>query len=372
MRRPLGIVSLLLAAASVFGQTAPANDPAEKGAAERVSWATLPQETLTFSRRILPEGLPQSPAITAPLRCSPNGTPFMEFPLPPTFMTRALVSVTKTGKVTTYASGNNIPGLQDVSQIAYFPQDKYVYYLVEARENSFLPAALDKSPKRYYSVKYSADGTLESTTPLDITTGPLRIGVFPSGALAVIGVDPVEHIPQLVLLDSKGSNSHLVDIDGDGLYDPGRLRRFYPKAADSDPAGSGLSLVASSTQFVSNGDNLLLVQMGTDYPILELGESGILLSVPLKLPPGSIIESFIQSSERLWLARIADTTTNPAMHWLVAFDPGSGEAVRVISTPGIPPDSIACDADGTFLALRKEFEGKDSDGRWALVASSSQ
>ena len=369
MRRSLGIVSLLLAGASVLGQTAPAKSPAAEGAAKRVSWTALPQESLTFSRRVVPEGLPQSPAITAPLRCSPNGTPFMEFPLPPTFMTRALVSVTKSGKVTTYASGNNIPGLQDVSQIAYFPQDKYVYYLVEARENSFLPADSDKSPRRYYSVKYAADGTLESTTPLDITTGPLRIGIFPSGALAIMGVDPVEHIPQLVLLDSKGSNSHLVDIDGAGLYDPGQLRRFYPKAADSDPGGSGSSLVASSTQFVSYGDNLLLVQMGTDYPIVELGESGILRSLPLHLPAGSIIESFIQSSERLWLARIADTASNPAVHWLVAFDPGTGEALRVISTPGMPPDAIACDADGTFLALRKEFKGKDSDGTWTLVAS---
>lgn len=372
MRRSPGLAFLLLFSASILGQAAPARHASSEGAPKAVSWADLPHESLAFPHPFIPEGLPHSPAITAPLRCSPNGTPFLEFPLPPTFMTRALVSVTKSGKVTTYASGNSVPGLQQVSQIAYFPQDKYVYYLVEGRENSFIPAGSDKSSRHYYSLRYSEDGTLDSTTPLDITTGPVRIGAFPSGALAIMGVDPIEHYPQLILLDSGGKNSRLVDIDSARRYESDQLRHFYPGASQSDPGGSGLSAVASAVQFLSYGDDLLLVQMGTNYPVLELGEGGILRSVPLRLPAGSIVESLIQSSERFWLARIADAAKSPAVHWLVAFDPGTGEPIRTYATPGVPPDSIACDADGTFLAFEQNFEGKDNEGKWALVASTPQ
>jgi hypothetical protein len=342
-----------------------------------LSWADLPQQTLVFSKPLALEGLPQSPAITAPIRCSPNGTPFLEMPLPPAFMTRALLSIAKSEKVTTYANGNKIFGLDDVNQLNYFPGDKHVIYLVEAPEHDLTSALLGsqstKSPKNFYLLTYASDGTLELTQKIDTLNDPQQIAAFPSGALATIGLDPIQHDIQFNVMDSRGQNAHPVDIDANRLYEADHLRQFYGDVPGPDPSDSGMSKAVSAMQLISYGDNLLLVQTGTNYAVTEIGESGLIIrSVRLKLPPGAVIDGFIQSSEKLWLAKISDTSRDPSARWLIAFDPDTGDAVRRISTTGTALDSVACDADGTFLAFKKKFKDKDDAGTWNLLTASSQ
>lgn len=207
-------VALLLAGAQAFGQA----NPATAAGGSLDEWSQLPRQVVTFSGNTPLSGLPHSPAITLPLRCSPQGDAFLEILLPPDFRQRSLVSISAAGKVTTYITPDMF---ENMLPITYFPAEKHLYKLIAAQKKSAAgggsasagePGTTSHAPSDFYVLKYKDDGTFEDVHKLDVSLVPVRLGAFPSGKLLVGGYETVNHAPQFLVMDSDGNNSHPIDL----------------------------------------------------------------------------------------------------------------------------------------------------------------
>lgn len=125
-------------------------------------------------------------------------------------------------------------------------------------------------------------------------------------------------------------------------------------------------------QFVADGDDLLLVQAGSDFPVLVLTQGGISRSVALKLPPGAVIESFVPSSGPNWLVRVVENHDGTKVHSIYFFDSATGEPLREVVPSGVHAWSIACEANGKLLAFKKVLADNKTDGVWTLLTASDQ
>jgi hypothetical protein len=339
-------------------------------------WAQLPVTTLTFTHAADLSGLPQSPLLLDPLQCTPKGALFFQIPLPPKFMTRAFVSVTAKGKVTVNDHAANLPGFEGFRQGEVFPGDKDVYELVEGRyrpPDQPVNGIGEQPGWGEFIAKYAADGTLESLIPLThVSFVPMKFAVLPSGRFVVLGKNYPNMEPELVMLDSDGTNPVPLDLFGSRFYSIQELSRFYPGVAQDNTEGNGLDRVLSAVQFVSYGENVLLVQTGTTFPLVEIGDGGIIRPFPLELPAGTTIESLMPSSQNFFYVRVADRRTEPVIHRLILFDPSSGEALREIRVSGLlSPRFVACESgNNTFLGLGKTFRQGNNEGAWNLMTAS--
>lgn len=368
------VLVLGLGAASLQCQATPSSRSGREVRNQRVE---LPTTTLDFSHAVALSGIPQSPFIVEPLQCSPKGTAFIRVPLPPKFMTQSLISVTKDGKAAIKVSGGNPPGFDHFSLTAYFPGDKGIYALGQGWKHA--PGEVggfgqSRPHREQVILKYGEDGSLDSVIRLHISFTPFRFAVLPSGRFIVIGQSYPDNAPVLDLLDRDGENPRLLDLFGSGLYGSGSLRQHYSGQRYGGPGESAMSRALGAVQFVSYGDDVLLVQMGSDFPVAVIGDAGILRTVRLALPAGNTIESFVPSTKPFFYVRTVDDSTNPVTHKLIVFDPDTGQALRQISITGLTsPESIACGAGDTFLGFRKVFkkEKKGYDGgTWNLLTAS--
>ena len=369
------ICSFLFSTISLSGQSAPDSHSAAGKAAQEDPWAQLAIATLTFTHAAELSGLPQSPFLISPFQCTPKGAVFFQIPLPPRFTTRAFVSVTAKGKVTVNADAANVPGFDEFRQLAVFPRDEHVYGIVEGRyrpPDQLANGTGEKPPWGEFVVKYAAAGSIESLIPLThISFTPTRFAVLPSGRFVLVGKDFTNLAPELVMLDASGANPYPLELFASQVYSTRELSQFYPGVARDNPAGTGIDRVLSSVQFVSYGDNVLLVQTGSNFPVAEIGDRGIIRTVPLELPAGTTIESLLPSSQHVLYVRIADRRAEPPIHRLIVFDPDTGEALREIKVSGLSsPGLIACESGNTFLGLGKTFRQGDDSGVWNLMTAS--
>lgn len=362
------ICVLILSTIPLPGQSSSNSSSPPGRAAQADPWGQLPVTTLTFVHAAKLSGLPQSPLIMSPLQCTPAGALFFQLPLPPKFMTHAFVTVTAKGRVTVNAHAANISGFDGFRQGAVFPRDKYVYEMVEGQYG----AAGEKPAWKEFIAKYETNGSLKSLIPLThISSPPIRFAVLPSGRFILLGKDYATMEPLLVMLDNDGTHPLPLDLFGSQFYSTRELNRFYPRVAHDNPVGNGLDRVLSAVQFVSYGENVLLVQTGTNFPVVEISDGGILRTIPLDLPTGITIESLIPSSQSFLYVRVADARTNPATHKLIVFDPGTGQALREIRISGLPDlGLIACESGNTFLGLGKTFTPGHGNGTWTLMTAS--
>jgi hypothetical protein len=195
-----------------------------------------------------------------------------------------------------------------------------------------------------------------------------------------MGEDTINRVPELLKMDSKGKDARPLDLFGSGLYSQDRLGEFFPGAENADRPGSTvMPRVLGSIQFVGHGENVLLVQTGTNFPLMEISEAGILRSIRLKLPTGVYIQSVLPSNKRELYVRLVDNRQKPQSqdelhpappNLLVVFDPDSGNALRQISANGMPLQSIACESDGSFLGFKLVPDKSSQHGEWTMVTAS--
>src|SRR5579872_3279345 len=374
MKVPAIICILLFTIVSLPGQS-PDSQTVVGKAAQGDPWSQLPISTLNFIHTADLSGLPQSPFILNPFQCTPRGDLLFQVPLPPKFVTRAFVTVTVKGKATMNSGATNIAGFEDIRQGAVFPRDQHVYEYIEGRyrrPGQPVNGTLEEPRWGEFIAQYAADGSFESLVPLThISFTPMVFAVLPSGSFVLVGKDFTNMAPVLVMLDRMGRNPQPLDLFGSPSYSTQGLSQFYPGVAHDNPAGTGLDRVLNAVQFLSYGDDVLLVQTGTNFPVVEIGEGGILRTMPLKLPAGTTIESFLPSTQRLFYVRIADHRGETVIHRLVAFDPSTGDALREIRVSGLlSPAFVACDSGSTFLGLGKTFKQASDNGVWNLMTAS--
>lgn len=269
------ILAPLFSLLAQTGSSAPGD--AGTGAPERIAPQPIPQQTATFSQTTPLTGIPQSPIVASPFGCSPSGSVCLDVFLPPAFEQRTLVSISSTGRTTSFPIPNSFT---DPSPVGYSASENHVYVMIEGKKND--PGAVSTNPVagppgqsaaartgQFYLLQFKNDGTFEDAVRIENASPLLRFAAFPSGKLLVAGFEAVNQSPQLVVMDRDGDNRHPLDLGASGLYNSENLRRSFPELQGTDRIDD-LARVESNMQFVSYGEHILLVQARTTYPSSKL------------------------------------------------------------------------------------------------------
>lgn len=231
--------------------------------------------------------------------------------------------------------------------------DKVVGILVNAVTGEEL--ANDKNRESHpFLIFFDRKGAFLRAVPLDLSFHIATLGLLESGEILVIGSTLTEHHRRLTVLDDHGRVQRDLQPGLDSATEDTRDEKQLVGAANS---GVGQS------QIVPYRDHLLLIEMSTENPIVELNLGGMVKSTRLKLPEGEDIWQFIPSNGLTWDVILGHVDTQGSSERGVpaglfkpdrigVFDPETGVMLHFIdSGPDHYPVSLACENDGVFIAL---------------------
>lgn len=345
-----------------------------KPAAKADPWAKIPAETLSFGRPI-PLKLPQSQLMGLPFRCDGSGKVYLRVLMKTSpRLISDYASVDKTGHVVLFPVNGGVLEISDMRQDSDYPGKKHFYAMVEGYSRRAIPAPGEtKVPWQQFIADYNPDGTLDSITTLHTSIFNTHFAVLPSGKIVAMGMDPANRGLHLYMLDRDGRNPESLNLTGSGLYSSRNLRRLYPGERGTPPGYT--DTVASAGRFVPWGDDVLFVQSGTDFPVLVIGDSGIVNEVRLQLPPGARVDSLIPSSGSFWYARVYGEAGDHTPQRIVEFDPDTGKPLRQLRLSVRDARMVACRTESGFVTVKATFPKDRSAAEskypvWNLVTAS--
>jgi hypothetical protein len=316
-------------------------------------------ESVQFSQGVPVPQVGASPLMGDPIHCAPDGTAFLDLPQPPpTFDTHVIYSVDHSQKVVSFPV-YQIQGLSGITLLSYYPSDSEVAFLVYATKKEDQPLTNSDSDTfpakgQYFIALFDRDGKFDKLDTLDLPFVPKNLAIFDSGDMVVLGYDQNNQLSRMALLDSSGS----------------LLRYFDPQSALSANnigksfgqgfGGSALNEALSTAQFVPYEHNLLLVSRGSRLPVQILRESGVDREVPLDLPAGEMISTFIPSTGPNWYVRSMVPSGSHGLGKSVSvyqIDPETGKPIKNLSM-GLLILAVGCERDGKFSAFRYDEDKK--------------
>jgi hypothetical protein len=252
---------------------------------------------------------------------------------------------------------DQITDLYDLQQKGHYESDEAVAFLViAASENkqgkeSFVDNEGTKqevvhnlAPRHDYLVVFDRTGTYKTKVQLDATMAILRVGIFPSGSILAFGFDLQDHSPKLALFSDSGSFVRFLEIPKGNV----------PKSmlGTMDGTGKGPAIYVAPSQLVPHGDFIIVVQNGSEFPLLEVSDAGAIREIKPHLPKDVRIDTLIASDQFLY-ARVSDP-----QYPIYELNAGDGAVSRRFHIgPGPSSDAIACVHDGKFLSFEHD-DGK--------------
>jgi len=264
-------------------------------------------------------------------------------------------SIDDSGKTISYHVAQ-VPGFIEMeTPTHFFANSSYVAEISSALKEKGLASEQDQTSYPLILL-FKRDGSFQKFFSLPPDFEPKTVGVFPkTGDVLVVGVTR----------DSKEAHIKIYRDDGQELTsfallddDPNTGPNSKVKQSVTDILKSGALAFA---QIVSSGDNLLMVPTLTNQPILELNEHGVVRSIDVKLPQGSIFGPVLDADSLPWYMKIfgdVHTSAPGDPHQgssmspgpVLAVNPYDGSIERIIATT---PErtSVVCEADRTLLGL---------------------
>ena len=304
-------------------------------------------------------------AFSMPLECSSDGTLFVSAvqslnagsppanlaPFQPPML---MISVSPTNEAHSFPL-NNIPDLSDITQVADYPTDSSVVFLLSAasedkkEKRTYVGSdgqrnetTVNTAPHHFFLVLFGRDGTYSKTIQVEDPFEITRIGQFPTGMYLAYGYDRTDHSPKLALLKEDGTLLKYLEAPKGGT----------PESAVRQPKSSGAFFV-SPTQFAGQAHSIYLLQNKTDSPILEVSESGAVRVIKPKLRDGLKIDMLIPSDQNLY-GRMSDTKDGS----IFEFDENNGDVLkRFDAKKDQSGRDIACVHDNKFLSF-KQVQGR--------------
>ncbi|HEY6338381.1 MAG TPA: hypothetical protein VIW68_07790 [Candidatus Sulfotelmatobacter sp.] len=318
-----------------------------------------PLYSISFERKNAVSGIDASPAIKLPFDCTSDGIVFVTMvPVggqlhPPTFAPPPLllVSVSPSGRTHTFPLDQPTEQLFDVREVDHYASESNVIFTIQAaKENKPVTQTYTKpdgtegeftrnsAEHNFYVVIFDRDGNYQKTVKLDVSIQVQQLGMFPSGVFLAFGFGEETHAPQLVMLKEDGT-----------LLRPLQIRKgYFPESMfdTKDGSGKGSAVHIAPTQLVPRERSIIVVQNKTDYPLLEVSESGEVRKIPTHLPKGTTIEGLIPSDLNVF-ARV-NPQTDGAIYELA----GDGTVRRRFEIADNHASSgVACVYDGKFLSF---------------------
>jgi hypothetical protein len=313
-------------------------------------------------------GVAASPVFVSPILCSPEGTPFVDYPQMPEFRAHTIYELDPKGARS--FSPDSAPGLYDVVYLNFFVGESVVVFLVDATKDAAqsadaynpLPGTNAKPVKRYigehhgYLVKFGRDGSYQSTVELPDTFEFRRVGVLADGSFLALGFRRANSEARLLVLDSGGQIVRALQLPSKMLDSPDLTQGQTGSDVSSALAATSLS----SWLFAPSRSRILLYQAHSGSPILEVGAGGATREVPLQAPRGYELDGIVPANDR-WVVRYrrkSGSSSGRMQAQLGSGDyalyevlPGDG-SLRARIDPGDGPiHNISCEQDGVFTAF---------------------
>lgn len=328
----------------------------------------LPVVKLEFKAQPPIPGISASQVFSTPVLCSPEGTPFVDYPQPPFFMEHVIYSLDPKGAHS--FSPKSAPGLYDVQFQSFYAGDSSVVFLVSATKDdkqsltaeSPLPGIPAPPVKKYigehhdYLVTFDRNGSYKSTAELPSRYHFWRIGLLPDGNLLALGFAPANSEARLLVLDSTGGILRTLQIPSKMAESPDLTQGESGPEVNRARAESSLSWWL----FVPSRNRILLYQAHTNHPILEVGAGGAVREVPLEIPKGYALDGFVPANDR-WIVRYrlksalgagaSDASSESRNYVLYEADPSDGSLRRRIAPGAGSLFNLACEQDGVFAAF---------------------
>ncbi|HKF48495.1 MAG TPA: hypothetical protein VKB38_14120 [Terracidiphilus sp.] len=260
------------------------------------------------------------------------------------------------------------PGLRNFApEVRYFVSSSRIYSL--ERAEVFDPA--DPGPilgHAHLIEIYGYDGDYKGIIRLEAGLDPLTIAAFPSGDILVVSLDKLNQTTRLLVFDQKGS-----PVTELRLFD----ENYTSKLKLGDKAGtpsftpSSISTKLALAHWVLFGENLLMSPtMGSNLPLIELNESGVVRSTNVAWPENVYLTGILESSDKIYhvvggerkqLENSGSDSNDPKFSYIPNeiddINPGDGTILkRVKFASGLWP---VCAQDDTYTFLSP----RDEDGR---------
>ena len=362
MNRPWVLSLFLLTCAIAFSQTdggGPAPPP------------SIPVSQLAFDPPQRTSLGASGTARSAIYGCAEDGAIFLQIAGSPRKMDFTLHSLKATAEDVRF-SMPHVSGYGPIQEWAwnYFVNDQQVAMLanVPIEQNQF---EKQKGPPTWVwlALLYDRKGTFERAVPIPRELDPKAVGIYGSGNLLVIAANKITKAAELYVLSLQGDViNHFLLFDED--YNTSKMAKKQQPLAEMQADGA-----LTFMQVVANGSNLLLVPQQTSAPIAEVNERGVVRTIQLKLPPGTILASLLSRNGPLWKVRtlsgakvvtdnktgqtVGDVTIDGPVLEFNSFD---GSLIRRIERP-TNVFVLACEHNGDYMAL-----GTDpKDGRLVIL-----
>lgn len=360
----LRIVSLLVLLCTHFAVAQKTHEKSPQLSPDTAVWPKVPVGQITFKYDESLPAIPNaSPVMEYPIQCGGDGRYFTNITLPPDFKKDQLYSVSKSDGVIKY-SLDAVSELHDISVKSYSPIPSGVLFLVNATsgkdEQHYVGRAQDGRQIKWtlhtgdhldYLLKFDKTGAFRGKVGIDSGIRLSRVAMFGSGTYLGIGLTLSDSSMHLMLLDENGELLRLLDP-------PKQLIDIAREEAKSFQSTQPIVPLAPWVQFVPVHENILMVAAHSRGEVFEVRPGGDITVLKLKLPKGLTVGALVPSTDRLyaWIPSPKDADDLTKAH-VYEFD-RDGEILRELKPGGASIEEIACEQDGTFIALRLDKDGR--------------
>jgi hypothetical protein len=174
---------------------------------------------------------------------------------------------------------------------------------------------------------YDLDGRYKEAIPLS-GSYQLRVAArFSNGKFLVLGVDPINEVPVIQILDGRGALSLPVQLPHDLERSSPQLEQTVRKADDHPTTFQRLGWSLDLIQLIHYKDSILLIQPGSHKPILEIEPDGLVREITPAVPVSWPLDSAFVSDGSLYL-RYNSSTAGVGASSLFQVDAQTGDAIR--------------------------------------------
>jgi hypothetical protein len=346
------------------------NPSASRNIKGKLTIDNLPQTSISFKTPDHELPLPAQVMLIGHPFCSSNGTTFLQAQMPPDYAVTSIVAIPPKGEVKQYPVPS-VPGLTNIVVRGMDAIGSDVFLFVQARKGDVV-SEHDQKPElpENFVIHVSPGQTGPEAIPLHVSFQPVRVAALGKNEFLVLGIDMINKMPTMALVDSSGDVERIFDsMTLLGQTDDvvkNASKQISGEASGLPDDWAKLSVVLSAAEFAHSGDSLLFLLPGRKNEMLTLSQNGSISSMRLRLPEGFDADSLVPS-DKYWLVRAVNTSGKSEKPVLLLVNPGSGEVMRVIRTQPFSAEDISCVYDGQYIGLR--WIGEKDKGQWYLIRS---
>ena len=326
-------------------------------------------------------GLPVTDALGYPPHCSSEGTTYLEIydkaELAKGVAVAELYSISPTGKITRIQ--RQYPqNAKDINVLSVYPGDDEIATLLSAEQSSNAEDDPHADTLRYYISLSKSDGTFLKLLTLALKFNPVKIAVLDSGKFAALGVDPLNRLPVLALLDADGTYIRPIDFDATPYGPANSLKTIFQQKEKTGSSQEATLAAIHLAQFAPYGSKALFYQPGSNLPLRILGSAGEENTIRISPPRGYVLESIVSApQDGPMIVRVQaisgfaelqakGVVENPPQK-LVELNRYTGEAIRFLNVSGANTQEITCAEADRLIAPQLVDDKNPTGGQWILL-----